>query len=70
VISAVFMGGTVWGIYCLSGDLCEPHPMFLLLSIVVAIPVYFACLWLLGEMKDDEKEALERYWQKMAKRLR
>jgi O-antigen/teichoic acid export membrane protein len=66
VVAASFiMGVTAWGTYRLSGNEDTGSMIYLLLSVAVAIPVYFICLWVLGEATSDEKrtilQSLARY---------
>jgi hypothetical protein len=41
-------------------------PVYLLLSIVVAVVVYVVCLWYLGEVKDKEKNTVLQVWYRLA----
>jgi len=50
------MGLVAWGVYGLSGNGSNGSPVFLLLSILVAVPVYFIVLWLFGEANPEEKQ--------------
>jgi O-antigen/teichoic acid export membrane protein len=65
VIAAMCMGLVAWRIYGFSGDRSEAHVAYLLLSIVVAMPVYFACLKCLGEDSAEERNVLRRLWHRM-----
>ena len=60
--ASVVMGLAAWGIYGLSGDGSKSSPAYLLLSIVVAVPTYVACLWWLGEIKEEEKHTVKQLW--------
>lgn len=62
--ASAFMGLTAWGIYGLSGAGNKGSPVFLFLSIVVAVPTYFVCLWFLGEAKKEEKHKVMQMWLK------
>jgi O-antigen/teichoic acid export membrane protein len=66
VIAAVCMGLAVWGICGMSGNGDEVHPAYLLLSIVVAVPIYFVSLLLLGEANEEEKTAAKHLWYRVA----
>jgi O-antigen/teichoic acid export membrane protein len=66
VIAAICMGLVAWGIYGFSGNRSEAHVVFLLLSIVGAVPVYFACLWWLGEANARERTAVRCLWHRIA----
>jgi O-antigen/teichoic acid export membrane protein len=57
-IASVLMGLIVWGGYGMFGTGSKGSPIYLLLSIVVAVPIYTVCLWWLGEIKTDEKHAI------------
>ena len=57
-LSSVVMGLAVFGVYGLAGNAGGGSPLFLFLSILVAIPVYFGCLWGLGEIKKEEKNLI------------
>jgi len=63
--ASVVMGLAAWGIYGLSGDGSKSSPAYLLLSIVVAVPTYVACLWWLGEAKKEEKHAVWQLWSRV-----
>jgi O-antigen/teichoic acid export membrane protein len=65
IVASVVMGLVIWGIYALSGNLNNSSPVYLLLSIVVAIPVYGICLWCLGEVKEEEKNILLQFWNRL-----
>lgn len=62
ITASAIMGLAIWGIYAVSGNLNNNSPVYLLLSILVAIPVYGICLWCLGEVKEEEKNSLLLYW--------
>jgi len=67
IIASAFMGLVAWGINGLSGAGNNGSPIFLFLGIIVAIPVYFAGIWLLGEANADEKKKLLQYWHTLMK---
>jgi O-antigen/teichoic acid export membrane protein len=62
IAASVAMGLAVWGVNVLSGAGGRGSPTFLLLSIVVAVPVYVACIWCLGEIKPVEKHTVMQLW--------
>jgi O-antigen/teichoic acid export membrane protein len=64
--ASTVMGLTAWGIYKLSGAGGKGSPVYLFLSIVVAVPAYVICLWLLGEVKKEEKHKAMQMWLKVA----
>jgi O-antigen/teichoic acid export membrane protein len=63
--ASVVMGVAAWGIYRLSGSGNKGSPVYLFLSIVMAVPTYFICLWFLGEVKKEEKHKVMRLWFKI-----
>ena len=56
------MGLVVWKVYALSMATNNVHIGFLLLSIVVAIPVYFLSLLIVGEADESEISKLKHFW--------
>lgn len=58
VVASVVMGLATWGIYGMSDTGNNGSPAYLILSIVVAVPIYFICLWWLGEVKEYEKNTV------------
>jgi O-antigen/teichoic acid export membrane protein len=65
VIAAICMAVAVWMIYGMSGNRREVHLAYLLLSAIVAVPVYLTCLWWLGEANDDERAAARHLWRRV-----
>jgi peptidoglycan biosynthesis protein MviN/MurJ (putative lipid II flippase) len=65
IAASIIMGLAAGEIYGLSGAGSKASPAYLFLSIVVAVPTYFACLWLLGEVKKDEKHAVWQLWYRV-----
>jgi O-antigen/teichoic acid export membrane protein len=63
--ASAVMGLAAWGIYRLSGAGNKSSPVYLFLSIVVAVPTYFVCLWFLGEVKKEEKNKVMQLWSKV-----
>jgi O-antigen/teichoic acid export membrane protein len=63
--ASVAMGLAAWGIYGMSGTASKGSPAYLFLSIVVAVPTYFVCLWWLGEVKKEEKNTMIQLWYKV-----
>jgi hypothetical protein len=43
-------------------------PAYLILSVAVAVPVYVACLWWLGEIEDGEKRTVVMLWARVTGR--
>jgi len=64
MVASAVMGFAAWGTYRLSGAGNKSSPAFLFLSILVAVPTYFACLWLLGEASKEEKKKIKQLWLK------
>lgn len=60
--ASAVMGLVAWSIYWLPGDGSKGSLGFLFLSITAAVPVYAACLWWLGEVKQEEKHAVSQFW--------
>ncbi len=67
-IASALMGAAAWGIYSLSNNRTGVSLVFLLLSILVAVVLYAACLWILGEVKEDEKAAASQLWHGLFKK--
>jgi O-antigen/teichoic acid export membrane protein len=65
IVASLLMGLAAWGIYRLSGAGNKGSPVYLFLSIVVAVPAYFVCLWFLGEVKKEEKHKVIQLWFKV-----
>ena len=63
--ASTIMGLVAWGIHSLSGAGSRGSPSYLFLSILVAVPVYFVCLWWLGEVKKDEKKTVIQLWYRL-----
>jgi len=59
------MGLATWWIYGLSGSRINGSPIFLFLSIIIAIPIYFICLWGIGEVKIEEKNKIRQLFSKV-----
>jgi O-antigen/teichoic acid export membrane protein len=64
-IASILMGLAAWGIYGLSGRGSSASFIYLFLSIIVAVPIYSACLWLFGEVKAEEKLVIFQFFQKV-----
>jgi O-antigen/teichoic acid export membrane protein len=69
IVASVLMGLAAWGIYRLSGAGNKGSPVYLFLSIVVAVPTYFVCLWRLGEVKGEEKKAVLQLCSRLTKKV-
>jgi O-antigen/teichoic acid export membrane protein len=65
MVASAVMALVAWGIYNLSGAGNKSSPLFLFLSIVVAVPIYLAGLWFLGEVKKEEKFAVMNLFYKL-----
>ncbi len=70
-IATIVIGLVVSGVYSLShSGSSGVHVGYLLLSIAVAVPVYFACLLLLGEASEEERAVAGRLWYRIAAKAR
>lgn len=67
MVASAVMGLAAWGIYGRSGDGSKGSPVYLFLSIVVAVPTYTGCLWWLGEVKQEEKHAVSQLWSRVTR---
>ena len=65
IVASVIMGLAAWGIYRISGNESKGSPVYLFLSIGVAMVTYFFCLWCLGEAKEKEKQAVMQLWYRV-----
>jgi O-antigen/teichoic acid export membrane protein len=65
IVATMCMAVAVWATYGMSGNRREVHPAYLLLSVVVAVPVYFACLWWLGETNEEKKTMARYLWHRV-----
>jgi len=65
IAASAVMGLAAWGIYRLSGAGNKGSSIYLFLSIVVAVPTYFVCLWCFGEVKKEEKHRVMQLWFKL-----
>jgi O-antigen/teichoic acid export membrane protein len=61
VIATTFVGLAIWGVYAGPWSRGDSHWGYLAVSIVVAVPVYFVCLLLLGEANQEERAIAERF---------
>jgi O-antigen/teichoic acid export membrane protein len=68
-IATLFMGLAILGLGFVSVDRVVGHIGYLLLSVAVAVSVYFASLWLLGEASEGERGAVRRLWYRVSARL-
>jgi O-antigen/teichoic acid export membrane protein len=62
--ASAFMGLAAWGIYGMSRAGSHVSIPFLVLSIMASAFLYAACLWLLGEVKDEEKHKVIQLWHR------
>jgi O-antigen/teichoic acid export membrane protein len=60
--ASVIMGLAAWAIYGMSGHGTKGSPVYLFLSVGAALVTYFFCLWWLGEVKENEKQAVLQLW--------
>jgi O-antigen/teichoic acid export membrane protein len=68
IAASIVMGLAAWGIYGVSGDGGKKSPVYLFLSIGVAVLTYFFCLWLLGEVKEAEKDSVLQVWYRLIRK--
>jgi len=68
IVASLVMGLAAWGTYGRSGATTSVSPSYLVLSIAVAVPVYVACLWWLGEIEDGEKRTVVTLWARVTGR--
>jgi O-antigen/teichoic acid export membrane protein len=64
-VASLVMALTIYGIYLLVGLENGKSIAYLFISILVAIPVYVGCLWMIGEAKEEEKKAIFRIWNQV-----
>jgi O-antigen/teichoic acid export membrane protein len=69
IVASVGMGLVAAGVYAVSGGAGKASFAYLCLSIALAVPSYAACLWLLGEVREEEKIAALRVWNRVRARL-
>jgi len=50
------MGLGAWGVNYISGNGSQGSPVYLFISVFVGVILYFATLWMVGEVKVDEKK--------------
>jgi O-antigen/teichoic acid export membrane protein len=67
IAASAVMGLATWGIYGFSGAGSKVSIPYLLLSILVAVPIYAIILWGLGEVKKEEKIAARQLWSRLIK---
>jgi O-antigen/teichoic acid export membrane protein len=65
IAASSVMGLATWWIYGLSGSRINGSPIFLFLSIIIAVPIYFICLWGIGEVKIEEKNNIRQLFSKV-----
>ncbi len=66
--ASIVMGLVAREIYGMSHDGGSVSPVNLLLAIGVAALTYFVCLWLLGEVKGQEKRTVLELWARLRAR--
>jgi O-antigen/teichoic acid export membrane protein len=62
IIASGLMGLVAWGTYRMSGNHSRVSPAYFFISIIVGALTYIVCLWLLGEVKKNEKEKALKLW--------
>ncbi|GAB1469193.1 lipopolysaccharide biosynthesis protein [Chloroflexota bacterium] len=66
IFASMGMGLVAYLVYGLSGNDDNGSPLFLLLSILAAIPTYFILLWVLGEVKEKERFFAQQLWRRIS----
>jgi O-antigen/teichoic acid export membrane protein len=65
MVASVVMGLVAWGTYGIFNTGSRVSIVYLFLSIILAVLVYVACLWWLGEVKEDEKISVRLIWYRV-----
>lgn len=60
------MGLITYMVYGLSGKANDVSIVYLVLSVLAAVPSYFFLLWVFGEIKEKEKEFIFQFWQRFS----
>jgi len=68
IAASSVMGLVAWGIYGIPGGGSKGSPIYLFLSIGIAMVTYFFCLWFLGELKGKEKNTVLQGWYRLFKK--
>jgi O-antigen/teichoic acid export membrane protein len=64
--ASIVMGLVAWGVYGMSRAGSKASPVYLLLSIGMAVPTYFLCLWWLGEVDESERKTVVMLWDRVS----
>ncbi|HEX7555156.1 MAG TPA: oligosaccharide flippase family protein [Leptolinea sp.] len=65
IVASTVMGLAILGFYILIGTSTVGSPVYLILSILVVIPVYFIFLLLMGEVNKEEKKTIIKLWYRL-----
>jgi O-antigen/teichoic acid export membrane protein len=68
VTGCFFMGLSCLGFYNLSGNSSAAHPGYLFMSIILAVLVYFAALWVMGEATEEDRTIAKQIWHRMTQK--
>jgi O-antigen/teichoic acid export membrane protein len=66
LIASFAMGLIAYAIYGLSGEGSDVSIIYLVLSVLAAVPVYFFLLWVFGEIREKEKEMVLQAWHRVS----
>lgn len=69
IAASAVMGLVAWEIYRVSEAIIGILSVRLVTSIAVAVSTYIMCLWLLGEVKDGEKQMACAVWRRLKGRV-
>lgn len=68
IAASLVMGLAAWRVYGISGGGSKVSPAYLFLSIIVAVLTYIVCLWWIGEVQAEEKNAIQQMWFRVTRR--
>lgn len=68
IIASSGMGLVASLVYGLSRDDGNGSPLFLLLSILASVLIYFMLLWALGEIKEKERAFAQQLWHRVSRK--
>ncbi len=68
LVASFVMGLVTYYVYALAGDANDVSLKYLALSVLVAVPVYLLLLWVLGEVKENEKNIILQSWKRFVNR--
>ncbi len=65
LFGSIVMGMVALGIYNIPGKVGGVSLTYLFLSVVMAVTTYVICLWVLGEVTQDEKKNILQIWYRV-----